>query len=297
MVDPESRTEMSSSPIEFAIRCVIGRSPRESSDADAAPSIAMSLRLAPSVPWPVMSHDSFSLSGTGGFDTSRTRGTLTVPVSSTPASTARFLRSATTSSAGLSTGPSKISRPRSMSRRWPKTKKVPETARMVPLAASVPAGVVVTCTRPARRVSSPSPVKRKSRPRATSTSRRSGRSRSAPSCVLRSRPTITTSSDSVPTRDCSKLTRPSSMLMLPASAILRSSSASVPLPSATSRRSGRFTIVKSVACHSTFAAASARCEAPCAIVPLAEKRRRRRPTRILRARWRDRPVARAARRP
>ena len=46
------------------------------------------------------------------------------------------------------------------------------------------------------------------------------------------------------------------MLMLPASASLRSSSASVPLPSATSRRSGRLTMVKSSACHSTRAAAA-----------------------------------------
>ena len=90
-------------PTLFAICVVIGFLPWPSSDADAAPSIAKSSRLARSSPCPVSSHDSFSPSGTGGFDTSRTRGTRTVPVTSTPASTARFLRSATTSSAGLST--------------------------------------------------------------------------------------------------------------------------------------------------------------------------------------------------
>ena len=66
------------------------------------------------------------------------------------------------------------------------------------------------------------PLKRKSRPSATSRSRISGRSRIAESASLRGCPTITTSSDSVPTRDGSYSTRPSSMLMLPASASLRS---------------------------------------------------------------------------
>ena len=66
---------------------------------------------------------------------------FTVPVSSTPASTARFLRSATTSSAGLSTGPSKM-QPAAIDVEAlaEDVDTCPATARIVPLAVSVAAG-------------------------------------------------------------------------------------------------------------------------------------------------------------
>ncbi len=66
-----------------------------------------------------MSHESFSVSGTSGTDTSFTVGVRSVPVTDTPASTAWFLRIASALMPGLSIGPENVRMPRSTVRRCP----------------------------------------------------------------------------------------------------------------------------------------------------------------------------------
>ena len=158
-----------------AIDAEIGLPCAPTSAAEAACSAARSPPPVRSAPCPSTSQDSFSLSGTGGIDVSWMTGTFTVPVTATPASTARFLRSATMSSPGLSRGPSNTSWPRSIVSSCPNARYVPRTVRIEPLPRK-PLGPVVTRTAPARRVSIPSPENVSRSPRSNVRSTTSGSS-------------------------------------------------------------------------------------------------------------------------
>ena len=85
----------------------------------AACRMARSAPLAVLGARPSTSHDSLSVSATGGLETSSTRGASTLPVTCTPASTAWWRRQAVMSIAGRSSGPSKISAPGSTSSSCP----------------------------------------------------------------------------------------------------------------------------------------------------------------------------------
>ena len=72
--------------------------------------------------WPSTTHESFSASGRSGSEYRRTRGAWAEPVTCPPARTEMLGRMARMSSAGLSYGPFKRTRPLSTSSAWPQAR-------------------------------------------------------------------------------------------------------------------------------------------------------------------------------